>query len=235
MCGKQEIFRQKQKRLMIMLLLLFHMKVITVHIRLSKNGERFMERNSRNSQGYKLESQIREAYGRVTYSQTCHDKFINRVVKMDDRIKLWQIILSGITTSGFVVAIFSDDKVASILGAVVSLVLLILNTYIKNFNLSGIAQEHKKASDLLWKIREEYVSLLTDFEMIDANEIRNKRDELQERTAEVYSNSPRTDSRSYQAAQKALKTEEEQTFSEEEIDVMLPNSIRRCNRKMLED
>ena len=194
-----------------------------------------MDRNSFSSQGYKLESQIREAYGRVTYSQTCHDKFINRIVRLDDRIKLWQIILSGITTSGFVVAIFSDDNVASILGALVSLALLILNTYIKNFNLSGIAQEHIKASDLLWKIREEYVSLLTDFEMLDESEIRNKRDELQERTAEVYSNSPRTDSKSYQAAQKALKTEEEQTFSEEEIDIMLPNSIRRCNRKMLED
>ena len=194
-----------------------------------------MDRNSFSSQGYKLESQIREAYGRVTYSQTCHDKFINRIVRLDDRIKLWQIILSGITTSGFVVAIFSDDNVASILGALVSLALLILNTYIKNFNLSGIAQEHKKASDLLWKIREEYVSLLTDFEMLDESEIRNKRDELQERTAEVYSNSLRTDSKSYQAAQKALKTEEEQTFSEEEIDIMLPNSIRRCNRKMLED
>lgn len=194
-----------------------------------------MDRNSFSSQGYKLESQIREAYGRVTYSQTCHDKFINRIVRLDDRIKLWQIILSGITTSGFVVAIFLDDNVASILGALVSLALLILNTYIKNFNLSGIAQEHKKASDLLWKIREEYVSLLTDFEMLDESEIRNKRDELQERTAEVYSNSPRTDSKSYQAAQKALKTEEEQTFSEEEIDIMLPNSIRRCNRKMLED
>ena len=75
------------------------------------------------------------------------------------------------------------------------------------------------------------MSLLTDFEMLDAGEIRNKRDELQERTAEVYSNSPRTDAKSYQAAQKALKTEEEQTFSEEEIDIMLPNSIRRCNRK----
>lgn len=194
-----------------------------------------MDRNSYSSQGYKLESQIREAYGRVTYSQTCHDKFINRIVRLDDRIKLWQIILSGVTTSGFVVAIFSDDNVASILGALVSLALLILNTYIKNFNLSGIAQEHKKASDLLWKIREEYVSLLTDFEMLDEDEIRNKRDELQERTAEVYSNSPRTDSKSYQAAQKALKTEEEQTFTEEEIDIMLPNSIRRCNRKMLEE
>lgn len=194
-----------------------------------------MERNSRNSQGYKLESQIREAYGRVTYSQTYHDKFINRIVRLDDRIKVWQIVLSGITTSGFIVTIFSDDNITSILGAIVSLALLILNTYIKNFNLSGIAQEHKKASDLLWKIREEYVSLLTDFEMLDSDEIRNKRDGLQERTAEVYSNSPRTDAKSYQAAQKALKTEEEQTFSEEEIDVMLPNSIRRCNRKMLED
>ena len=160
-----------------------------------------MERNSLNSQGYKLESQIREAYGRVTYSQTSHDKFINRVVKLDDRIKVWKIILSAVTTSGFVVAIFSDDKVASILGAVVSLALLILNTYTKNFNLTGIAQEHKKASDLLWKIREEYVSLLTDFEMLEAGEIMSKRDKLQERTAEVYSNSPRTDAKSYKAAQ----------------------------------
>lgn len=180
-----------------------------------------MERNSRNSQGYKLESQIREAYGRVTYSQTCHDKFINRTVKLEDGIKVAQIVLSAITTSGFVVAIFS-------------LALLILNTYIKNFDLSGIAQEHKKASDLLWKIREEYVSLLTDFEMLDSNDIRNKRDELQERTSEVYSNSPRTDAKSYTVAQKALKTEEEQTFSEAEIDIMLPNSIRRCNRQMVD-
>ena len=131
-----------------------------------------MERNSRNSQGYMLESQIREAFGKVTYSETCHDKFINRILKLDDRIKVGQIVLSGITTSGFVVTIFSDDKIASIIGAVVSVGLLILNTYTKNFNLSGIAQEHKKASDLLWKIREEYVSLLTDFELLSADEIR---------------------------------------------------------------
>lgn len=191
-----------------------------------------MERNSPNSQGYKLESQIREAYGRVTYTQTCHDKFINRVISLNDQIKIWQIILSAITTSGFIVAIFSDNKVASILGALVSLVLLILNTYTKNFNLIESAQEHKSASDLLWKIREEYVSLLTDFEILEIEEIMRKRDELQERTATVYSNSPRTDAKSYAAAQKSLKCEEEQTFSDEEIDNMLPNSIRRCNRTL---
>lgn len=191
-----------------------------------------MERNSQNSQGYKLESQIREAYGRVTYTQTCHDKIIGRLLKTNDRIKLWQIILSAITTSGFIVAIFSKDKIASILGAIVSLILLILNSYVKNFNLIEIAQEHKVASDCLWRIREEYVSLLTDFEILGPELIMKKRDELQERTAEVYANSPRTDGKSYREAQKALKNNEEQTFSEHEIDIMLPNSIRRSNRDL---
>ena len=164
-----------------------------------------MERNSQISQGYKLESQIREAYGRVTYTQTCHDKIISRLLKTNDRIKIWQIVLSAITTSGFIVAILSEDKIASVLGAIISLVLLILNSYTKNFNLVEEAQEHKVASDALWKIREEYVSLLTDFEILEPESIMKKRDELQERTAEVYSNSPRTDGKSYAEAQKALK------------------------------
>lgn len=191
-----------------------------------------MERNSQNSQGYKLESQIREAYGRVTYTQTCHEKIISRLLKTNDGIKLWQIVLSAITTSGFIVTIFSKDKTASVLGTIVSLILLILNSYVKNFNLIEMAQEHKAASDCLWKIREEYVSLLIDFEILEPEIIMKKRDELQERTAEVYSNSPRTDGKSYAEAQKALKNDEEQTFSENEIDIMLPNSIRRSNREM---
>ena len=194
-----------------------------------------MDRNSQNSQGYKLESQIREAYGKVTYSQTCHDKLINRLVKRDSRLKTGKIILSGITTSGFIVTIFSNNKIAGILGAFFSLVLFTINTYTKSVNLIRKAEEHKKASDLLWKIREEYVSLLTDFEMLEPEDIIHKRDELQIRTSEVYSNSPRTDAKSYKDARKALKMEEEQTFSEEEIDIMLPNAIRRCNRKIIDD
>jgi SMODS and SLOG-associating 2TM effector domain family 4 len=94
------------------------------------------------------------------------------------------------------------------------------------------SQSHQKAADALWKIREEYVSLLTDFDLLEREEIMDRRDDLQNRTAKIYVQSPRTDTKSYSEAQKALKTEEEQTFSEKEIDVMLPNSIRRKNRKI---
>lgn len=58
-------------------------------------------------------------------------------------------------------------------------------------------------------------------------EIIKTRNELQERTYEVYSTYPQTDAKSYKKARNNIKNKETQTFSEEEIDLILPNSIRR--------
>lgn len=194
-----------------------------------------MERNSHNSQGYKLESQIREAYGRVVYTYTCHNKMADRFLKKNDNIKILQIILSALTTGGFITTIVYDDTIVKVVGSILSFFLVIVNSYTKNFNLVGDANEHIKSANLLWKIREEYISLLIDFEILTQEDIICKRDELQNRTFEVYINSLNTDKKSYKEAQKSLKIEEEQTFSEKEIDVMLPNSIRRENREYVEE
>lgn len=190
-----------------------------------------MERSSLDSQGYKLESQLREAFGRVVYTQTCHDKIVKRYLTYDENIKIGQIVLSALTTGSFLMIILGEEG-AAFGGAILSTVLLIINTLSKNFKFVEMSKEHQVAADKLWKIREEYVSLLTDFELLDVSEVMKKRDELQDRTYQVYSNSPRTDAKSYKQSQKALKTEEEQTFSDDEIDVMLPNSIRRSNRNI---
>jgi SMODS and SLOG-associating 2TM effector domain family 4 len=189
-----------------------------------------MDRSSPSSQGYKLESQIREAYGRVVYTTTCHNKIIHRLLSKNNNIQVWQIILSALTTGSFLATILSSKVAAGYVGTVFSIALLILNAYSKNFDLVEIAQTHQKAADALWKIREEYVSLLTDFDYLEIEEIMKRRNDLQNRTAEIYAGSPKTDAKSYKEAQKALKTEEEQTFAEKEIDVMLPSSIRRENR-----
>lgn len=166
----------------------------------------------------------------LVYSQTCQDKKFHSLVAMNSKVKMAQIVLSALTTGGFVTAVIFSETIAGIIGAGFSTILLILNAYVKNFEPITEAEKHKKASDILWKIKEEYVSLLTDFESLDEVSIRNKRDELQKRIHEVYSKYPKTDKKSYLEVQKAIKTEEEQTFSEKEIDVMLPNSIRRNNR-----
>jgi hypothetical protein len=50
-------------------------------------------------------------------------------------IRLWQIILAGLTTAGFVGAAFGKGPVAALLGLVVSTELLVLNSYVKEYNL----------------------------------------------------------------------------------------------------
>lgn len=190
-----------------------------------------MDQNSLVDERYKLESQIRESFGRVVYSQTCQEKKIQHLLKTNKNIELGKIILSGITAGSIITVIFTDSILVNVLSALISTGTFILNTLFKENNYIEDAQLHRKAADMLWLIREEYVSLLVDFNILTDKEIRSKRNELMERTADVYSNYPRTDKKSYKEAQRSLKVEEEQTFNEKEIDVMLPNSIRRSNKK----
>lgn len=189
-----------------------------------------MDRNTPYSTGYALESQIREAYGRILYTQTCHNKIVNRLLAKNEYIKVAQIVLSALTTSSFGAIFITGKPIATLIGALLSLGLLVLNSYTKNFDLVETAQGHRSAAEALWKIREEYISLLTDFDDLDSDEIRNIRDDLQERTGKVYEQSPSTDAKSFKQAQKALKTNEEQTFSDNELDLLIPNAIRRSNR-----
>lgn len=183
-----------------------------------------MEENSHYREGLKTE--IREACGKVIYTYTTHLKMASRLILTRGRIKFWQIILSALSTSGFVGAIICDQMIATYIGATFSVILLILNLYTKNSNLTDEILAHRRTADMLWLIREEYISLLTDFCILSDDEIRNKRDRLITDMSKIYKTAPTTDKKSYKEAQKALKKEEEQYFSQNEIDIMLPEHLR---------
>lgn len=102
---------------------------------------------------------------------------------------------------------------------------LCLNLYAKEYKIQNEVSQHRNDANTLWDIRESYVSLLVDFEVLEDNEIQKRRDILCEKVSEVNNNYPATDAKSYKAAQKALKEEEEQTFKENEVDSILPNGI----------
>lgn len=123
-------------------------------------------------------------------------------------------------------SIITDQFFLNCIGGIFSIALLFLNLYFKDFNLAEESKQHRIASDNLWIIREQYISLLTDFEILSENEIVSKRDKLQKMTFEVYKMSPKTDVKSYKDTQKALKSEEEQFFTPDEIDKMLPAHLR---------
>lgn len=177
-----------------------------------------------------LEVQLREAYGRVTYTYTTHLKLMNRLDKKNKCLKYLQITLSAITTGGLLGTLIFDERILTFIAGLVSAVSLGLNLYFKDFKLAEDSKQHQIASDKLWLIREKYITLLTDLETLSLEEITLERDRLRDETHVIYMESPKTDSKSYSEAQKALKNEEEQFFEEEELDRMLPKHLRKSNK-----
>lgn len=184
-----------------------------------------MDQNSQvHREGLKI--QIKEAYGRVVYTYTAHWKMVDALTVKNRRIKYAQIALSAISTGGFIGSIITNETALTCIGGIFSTLLLALNLYFKDFNLNADITRHSAAANALWSIRESYVSLLTDFSNMTNVEICARRDELQAMTAEVYKTAPKTDGKSFSATQKALKKEEEQFFSREELNFMLPEHLR---------
>ena len=179
-----------------------------------------------------LEAQLRDSFGRVTYSHKTHEKCADGLLAIQSWIKIGQIILAAASTAGFVSAISGTGVVGSLIGAGSSAVLLGLNLYTKDIDLAETARKHRKTGSNLWFIREKYLSLITDITSrdISISEIRYQRDRLVDELHEVYRDSPSTTAWAYRRAQKALKWNEEMTFSNEEIDDLLPENLRRRNR-----
>jgi len=187
----------------------------------------------RNFQFNILESQIRECFGRVAWTHKTQEKCADILIKRNNLIKLVQIILSAFSTTGIMVTVFGEQKWVGIVTAVISSLLLVLNTYLKNYDLGQIAQKHIDCASNLWNVRENYLSLLTDIKagILDIEKIMIRRDELQGNAFIIYKGAPRSISGAYDKACKALKENEELTFSDGEIDLLLPNELKK-NKKV---
>jgi len=176
------------------------------------------------------EAQIRDCYARAVWTHKTQEKCADILNRRNNTIKLWQIILSAITTSGIFITVLGESKAAGIVSAIVSMLALAISTYVKKYDLGGMAQKHAEAASSIWNIREKYLSLLTDIRagVVGIEEIRVSRDKLQSELHKVYKGSPRTLTRAYDEASIALKHLEELTFTDEEIDRFLPKPLRRA-------
>lgn len=175
-----------------------------------------------------LEDQLREIYGRVAYTHKTHEKMADRYVARYKRIKAGEIALSAVSSGSLIFAVFGDSPTATIIGAVLSTILLGLTLYFKEAMLGENAQKHTEIASKLWGAREALLSLLTDMhDGRDAGAIRSERDKLNAALADVYRSAPRTDDDAYAAAQKALKQQEELFFSDNELDHLLPSNLRK--------
>lgn len=124
------------------------------------------------------------------------------------------------------------EEYASYATVALSILSLIFNAYLKNLDPGALAQRHREAASDIWNIRESYLSLITDILDQGSNiaALRERRNNLQAALYKIYHGALHTDGKAYGKAQDALKKNEDLTFSEQEIDKMLPVSLRREGR-----
>ncbi|EXI36440.1 SLATT domain-containing protein [Acinetobacter baumannii] len=185
-----------------------------------------------NSQRNILEEQIRECFGRTVWTHKTHEKCADILSFRQNFLKITQILISGLVTTGILASVFGDSSGLAIVAAIFSFLLTLLNTFVKNYDLGALAQKHSDAAIQIWNIRENYLSLLTDIQSnsISIEQIIERRDLYQKELFEIYKGTPRTFSKAYSKATKALKECEELTFSDSEIDILLPKSLRKINK-----
>lgn len=177
-----------------------------------------------------LEGQLRECFARVVYTHKTQEICADLLLKRHAMIKVWQVVLSALVTGGILTTFLEDWRVvATFVSAALSTMLLALNAYVKDHDLGALAQKHRRAAAGLWLIREKYEGLLTDLRSgsLSVDDGRTARDTLLGELHAAHAGAPSTNSKAYQKAQFALKSAEDMTFSDKEIDAFLPKELKR--------
>ena len=176
-----------------------------------------------------IDDHVREIYGRVTYTHKTHEKCADILESRAAVFRNVQIALSALTTTGFVAAVLGVGSFAVVAGAFLSAAMFFVSNYTKVEDMGGAAQQHKASALQLWWIREKCAALLAHIKIGDRplDDLVRLRDEMLSELYRIYTGAPRTSSKAYQAARKALQEQEEMTFSVDELDKMLPEALRR--------
>lgn len=175
-----------------------------------------------------IHNQVREQYGKLVYSYTAHLKEAKILEKKSNILKICNIVLSAISTCGLIAIIIDwNPKLCSIISVIFTTAILVISTYLKSANYDEKILSHRSTSHLLWPLREKMISFLTDFHELSHEERIRKRDKFISDLSDIYSRELLTSEKAYSLTQEALKEKEEQFFSEEEIDAMLPASLRK--------
>lgn len=182
-----------------------------------------------------LDAQLRDSFGRVTYSHKTQEKCADTLLYWSSLIKAAQILLSALSSVSIISTFFGVGIVGSIAGAILTAALCGLSLLTKESDLGELAHKHRLAASDMWFIRERYLSLITDLNIGNKalETIQEDRDTLVSELRGIYSAAPSTNSRAYRKAQQALKYSEEMTFTDDEIDAFLPNELkkrRECKR-----
>lgn len=185
--------------------------------------------------GYLL-AQVREAFGRVAYSQKTHEKQADICFTKHRWQQGFLVLFTAVSTGTFLAAVLelvNNPILTSLTTSAMALIVSALSLAAKSFRFGEECEAHRDIASRLWDVRESYLSLIADLMSgaVSGTDARIRRDDLQTAALNAYADAPRTTTKAYIQAQNGLKNNEELTFTSREIDLLLPEGLRLNERE----
>lgn len=175
-----------------------------------------------------LMSEVRQTYGRVVHRQKTHEKEAERKVRQTWCLTAGNLIVITVTLAATLAVALTNSRSAQWTSMVSAVIAFGFAAVLLSFQPQREAAEQRNAAKSFLTLRDDYARLIADA-MVAAetgHQVRARRDVLAARLAELQTHAPQTSHRSYQKAAAALNASEEPTFSQEELDRLLPAELR---------
>lgn len=180
-----------------------------------------------------LEDLIRNSYSNLVWTHKIQEKQAEIYENRYKVLTTINIVAAALTSAG-VLSVNSFDCVAvqrwiKFASAMASFATAATTACLASFDYKSMAKSNKTAATKLVALRDEILILLakTKFEQQPCQELHKDFYAIQERIHNVYSEAPHTTNQAVRKASDAIKVSNDGIYTDEEIDQLLPSSLRR--------
>lgn len=170
----------------------------------------------------------RELYGRVVYSHKTHEQEREIWSSKTSRTNLANVLLTGLTTLFSIISASLNPKWALVATAISATATVAFVLWQSSFDPAGKENSQRTAAkELLW-IREQLLILIMNAHMssVPEDQLQKALDLISRELTAVYKFAPCTSPEAYSRAEAMIKRGQI-TFSDDEIDDMLPTQLRK--------
>ena len=179
--------------------------------------------------GLSLADHLRLTFGHIIHSHKTHTMTAARHARWDRWLKAAEALLLLATAVAAAIMGLTLNPIHAIVAASTATLAILVLILRLAFDFERTAAAHRACSSRLWLMREEYRAVLADLKdgAITIDAARSRRDALMASLHRIYEHAPPIDRAQYQSARQSLRSVDEATLSDEEIDRFLPPSLQK--------
>ena len=175
-----------------------------------------------------VEDTVRSAFAGVSWTHKIHEKQADIYYSQFKTMETAKILSSVFASIGILSLIVSDPLWLKIISALVSGVSTFISTYYKSFKTYEQIESHKKTARELLALRDRYIHLLLKIRTNDSvPDLVEAFEALEKDKHSIYASAPITTNKAVKLASEALKISHDNSYTDDEIDGMLPECLQK--------